>query len=227
MDAKVPVSIGLIMDGNRRFARAHGLPQLEGHRRGLEKLKEVAQWGREAGVKEVILYAFSTENWDRSEEEVRYLMNLFEESFGTLAEELAKKEVRIRFIGQRERLSEALQQSMREAEAKTADGKERVFTIAISYGGRAEILAAVNALLTSGAKEVDEEGFRDAMWSAGLAYPDLIIRTGGDQRLSNFLSWQSAYSELFFSKTPWPAFTREEFDEVLAEYASRERRHGK
>ncbi len=225
--SNVPVSVGVIMDGNRRWARENGMPQLEGHRRGLEKLQEVAQWGRDAGIKEVILYAFSTENWNRTPEEVSYLMSLFEESFETFAKDQAEKDVRIRFIGQRERLPETLQQKMKETEEKTANGRNGIFTIAISYGGRAEIVAATNKLLSSGVTSVDEEGFRNAMWSAGLAYPDLIIRSGGEQRLSNFLCWQSAYSELFFLKTKWPAFTKEEFDSILAEYASRERRIGK
>ena len=225
--SNVPVSVGVIMDGNRRWAKEAGLPQLEGHRRGLEKVRELADWAQEAGVKEVILYAFSTENWNRSKEEVEYLMNLFEESFDTFAKDLEKKEVKIRFIGQRERLPQTLQKKMQEAEEKTKEGTKGIFTVAISYGGRAEIVAATNALLASGVKSVDEEGFRAVMWSADLAYPDIIIRTGGDQRLSNFLAWQSAYSELFFPKTKWPAFTKEEFGSILADYASRERRLGK
>jgi len=215
------------MDGNRRFAKENGMPQLEGHRRGLEKVRELADWAHEAGVKEIILYAFSTENWNRSKEEVQYLMNLFEESFDTFAKDLEQKGVKIRFIGQRDRLPQTLQKKMQEAEEKTKEGAKGIFTVAISYGGRAEIVAATNALLASGVKSIDEEGFRKAMWSADLAYPDLIIRTGGDQRLSNFLAWQSAYSELFFPKTKWPAFTKAEFESILAQYASRERRLGK
>ncbi len=225
--SNVPTSVGVIMDGNRRFAKENGMPQLEGHRRGLEKVRELADWAQEAGVKEIILYAFSTENWNRSKEEVQYLMNLFEESFDTFAKDLEQKGVKIRFIGQRERLPQTLQKKMQEAEEKTKEGTKGIFTVAISYGGRAEIVAATNTLLASGVKSIDEEGFRKAMWSADLAYPDLIIRTGGDQRLSNFLTWQSAYSELFFPKTKWPAFTKEEFDSILAQYASRERRLGK
>jgi len=225
--SNVPTSVGVIMDGNRRFAKENGMPQLEGHRRGLEKVRELADWAQEAGVKEIILYAFSTENWNRSKEEVQYLMNLFEESFDTFAKDLEQKGVKIRFIGQRERLPQTLQKKMQEAEEKTKEGTKGIFTVAISYGGRAEIVAATNALLASGVKSIDEEGFRKAMWSADLAYPDLIIRTGGDQRLSNFLAWQSAYSELFFPKTKWPAFTKAEFESILAQYASRERRLGK
>ncbi len=225
--SNVPTSVGVIMDGNRRFAKEKGIPQLEGHRQGLEKVRELADWAQEAGVKEIILYAFSTENWNRSKEEVEYLMSLFEESFDTFAKDLEKKEVKVRFIGQRERLPQTLQRKMLEAEEKTKKGTKGIFTVAISYGGRAEIVAATNVLLASGVTSVDEEGFRAAMWSADLAYPDIIIRTGGDQRLSNFLAWQSAYSELFFPKTKWPGFTKEEFDSILADYASRERRLGK
>lgn len=226
-NTNVPYSVGVIMDGNRRWARENNLPQLEGHRRGLDKLKELGDWIDEKGIKEVVLYAFSTENWNRSAEEVSYLMDLFEEAFRRLPEEIAGKDVRVRFIGQRERMPEKLQKQMAETEERTKDAQKGTLTIALSYGGRAEILAAVNTLLEQGAKNVDEEQFRAAMWSAGLAYPDLIIRTGGDRRLSNFLTWQSAYSELYFTPTKWPAFSREEFEEILADFGSRERRYGR
>lgn len=215
------------MDGNRRWAKENNLPQLEGHRRGFEKLKELGEWAEKNNIREVILYAFSTENWNRSPEEVSYLMKLFQEAFEKLPAEVAERDLRVRFIGQRERLPASLQEQMKETEEKTKEGKRGTLTIAVSYGGRAEIVAATNALLADGVQEVDEEGFRKAMWSADIAYPDLIIRTGGDKRLSNFLPWQSVYSELFFTDTKWPAFTTQELDSILAEYATRERRLGK
>lgn len=227
MDANVPYSVGVIMDGNRRWAKENNLPQLEGHRRGLDKVKELGEWIDEKGIKEVVLYAFSTENWNRSPEEVDYLMAIFGEAFERLPDELGGKDVRIRFIGQRERMPEKLQRQMQEAEEKTKDAKKGTLVIALSYGGRAEILAAVNKLLAAGWTTVDEAQFREAMWSAGLAYPDLIIRTGGDRRLSNFLTWQSAYSELYFTETKWPAFSKREFEEILADFGSRERRYGR
>lgn len=225
-DARIPYSIGFILDGNRRWAREQGLPTLEGHRKGMEKVKEILAWAKEAGVKEVIVYAFSTENWNRSPEEVSYLMALFEEFCKKWTEEVATQGGKLRFIGQRERFSESLREKMSEAEEKTKDGVNGTLAIALSYGGRAEILAATNHLIETGATNVDEVRFKEAMWSAGLADPDIIVRTGGEQRLSNFLTWESVYSELFFTSTKLPAFTREEFDAILAEYAERDRRHG-
>lgn len=226
-DAHVPNSIGMILDGNRRWAREHGLPQLEGHRRGMEKVKEVLTWAKEAGVREFIVYAFSTENWNRSPEEVDYLMNLFAEFCESWSEEVKKQNYKLVFIGERERVSPVLREKMKQAEEKTKDGSEGTLAVALSYGGRAEILAAVNALLASKVDAVDEDSFRKSMWSAGLLDPDLIIRTGGEQRLSNFLTWQSTYSELFFTDTKLPAFSKEEFLSILSEFAERERRHGR
>jgi len=222
-----PASIGVIMDGNRRYAKELGLPTLEGHRRGLSKISELLEWTQEAGIKEVVLYAFSTENWNRAEEEVGYLMDLFEYAFTTQFNSFIDKGGRIRFIGQRDRFPEKLQARMKEAEAKSSEGTAGTLIVALSYGGRAEILSAVNKLLLEGREQVTEAELRGAMWSANLLDPDLIIRTGGDKRLSNFLTWQSVYSELFFTETKWPAFGKEEFDAILSDYASRERRLGK
>lgn len=219
-------SIGIIMDGNRRYAKANSIPTLEGHRAGLEKIKEILMWTHDAGVKEIILYAFSTENWNRSEQEVTALMNLFEYAFGAWMEEIIEKDATIRFIGDRSRFTEKLQKQMQILETRTMHAAGGVVAIALSYGGRAEIVAAANQLITEGT-EITEDTLRAAMWSKGLADPDLIIRTGGEQRLSNFLLWQSAYSELFFTNTLWPDFTKEEFDSILEAFTARERRHGK
>lgn len=226
-DASIPHSIGFILDGNRRWAREHGLPTLEGHRRGSEKVKDILRWSHDAGVKEVIVYAFSTENWNRSPEEVAYLMELFETTIDELAEQVRTEKGKIRFIGERDRFSDSMQKKMKEAEEKTAEGTNGMLGVALSYGGRAEILSAVNSVLEQGFETVTEEDLRGAMWSSGFSDPDLIIRTGGEQRLSNFLTWQSVYSELFFTDTKLPAFTKEEFDAILKEYSERERRHGK
>ncbi len=223
-----PQSIGVLMDGNRRWARANGLPQFEGHRIGVEKIKDLVAWAVGAGVREVTLYGFSTENWNRAPEEVAYLMELFYVTFGgDDLEEIVAQDVRVRFIGERTRIPERLQKKMREVEERTKDATKGALIVALSYGGRAEIVAGVNKLLASNAQSVDEASFRDALWSAGTLDPDLIIRTGGDKRLSNFLPWQSVYSELFFVDTCWPAFGKEEFDSILTEYATRERRHGR
>lgn len=224
---KGPRSIGVIMDGNRRWAKSRGLPTLEGHKAGAEKIFELADWAHAAGVEEVILYTFSTENWQRAEEEVGYLMRLAEHLFTEELGRFEKAGVRVRFIGDLSRASDRIQSVMKEAEARTKDGTNGTIVFAFSYGGRPEILAAVNRLLSEGKGSVDEEGFKDAMWSAGLLDPDLILRTGGDHRLSNFLPWQSVYSELFFLDTMWPDLSKEEFDGVLAAFRERERRHGK
>lgn len=221
--------IGMIMDGNRRWAKAKGLPTLQGHEAGFNKLKEVVRWAKARGIKHLMVYAFSTENWNRSEEEVGYLMDLIRRVFKPGAEELAdlKKEGgRLRFVGQRERFSQDLQDALAFAEKDTAEG-ELTLWVGLSYGGRAEIIAAVNKLLEEGREQVTEEDINDALWTAGMPDPDIIIRTSGEERLSGFLPWQGVYSELFFTKTYWPDFSEEEFDAILAEFVARERRHGK
>lgn len=225
--SNAPRAIGIIMDGNRRWARERGLPTLEGHRAGAQKLFDVAAWAQEAGIEEVTLYAFSTENWSRDPEEVSYLMELFVDLFAKELERFAAAGARIRFIGERERASDAIRAAMEEAEARTKEGDKGTLVFAFSYGGRAEILAGVNRLLQEGREEVDEASFAASLWSAGLLDPDLILRTGGEQRLSNFLTWQSVYSELFFTDTKWPDLSKEAFSDILAQYGARERRRGK
>lgn len=222
-----PRAIGIIMDGNRRWAKERGLPTLEGHRQGLEKVRHATRWAFDAGIKEVTIYAFSTENWNRSKEEVAYLMELFEYAFKHHFTELVNEGGRIRFIGQRERMSETVQTLMRDIEEASKDNDMGTLIIALSYGGQAEILSAANALLAEGKEQITEAELRSRMWSAGLLDPDLIVRTGGEKRLSNFLTWQSAYSELFFIDTKWPDFSEEEFAAILTDFSSRERRHGK
>lgn len=223
-----PTTIGIVMDGNRRYAKEQGLTSFEGHRQGMRKIRDVVRWAKEAGVQNVITYAFSTENWNRLPEEVAYLMTLFESAFGGEDIEAIKQEgFRVRVIGERDRLPKALQKKVEEAEERTKEGEAGTLAVALSYGGRTEIVDAVNRILQSGASSVDEQTLRSMMWSADIPDPDLIIRTGGDQRLSNFLPWQSVYSELFFTETKWPAFEKGEFDSILAAYGARERRLGR
>lgn len=217
--------IGIILDGNRRWARERNLPTLEGHRRGFENLKAAARWVRDRGIPHMAAYAFSTENWNRSEEEVSYLMDIFRGAIRESREELGKEGVRVRFIGQRERFAADIREAMRETESATARNARMTMWICLSYGGRAEIVAAATAAVADG--EITEESLRAHMWSAEMPDPDIIVRTSGEQRLSNFLIWQAAYSELFFVKPHWPAFTEADLDQVLTEYAERERRHGK
>lgn len=220
-------SIGVIMDGNRRWAKERNLPTLEGHAAGAEKIFEIVHWAHEANIEEVILYTFSTENWNRAEEEVGYLMRLAEKLFTEQLPKFKETGVKLRFIGDLSRASDRIQGVVKNAEEETKEGTKGTLVFAFSYGGRPEILAAVNTLLQEGKENVTEEGFSNALWSSGLLDPDLILRTGGERRLSNFLPWQSVYSELFFTDTKWPDLSKEEFDAVLAEYHERERRHGK
>jgi undecaprenyl diphosphate synthase len=225
-----PACLGLIMDGNRRWAKEHGLPAFEGHRRGYEKLTDLLSWCKESGVKHVAVYAFSTENWRRKEEEVGYLMQLFRHVIFKEAERFKKENGRVRFIGQKDRFDKDIQEGMEKMEQETNEGEYTLY-VCISYGGRAEILSAIQKLAKEKTPEeisaLTEEDFGELLWTDGMPEPDIVIRTGGEKRLSNFLTWQSVYSELFFTDTLWPEFSKEEFTNILEEYAKRERRMGK
>ncbi|KKU58167.1 MAG: Isoprenyl transferase [Parcubacteria group bacterium GW2011_GWA2_47_12] len=222
-----PQCIGIIMDGNRRFARERGLSLMEGHSAGSEKLKEVMRWAREAGIKHVIVYAFSTENWSRSKSEVLYLLRLFKRILTRELAVIKRDGFRVRCVGLLSRFSLELQKIMRNAEQETAGLPGPTLALALSYGGRAEILDAANRALKNGEKNLDEKTFRKYLWTQDLPDPDLIIRTSGEKRLSGFLPWQGVYSELFFTKTYWPALSRTEFFGILKEFGDRERRMGK
>lgn len=227
MDTRIPESIGIIMDGNRRFAKAKGLPSLEGHRAGYEKMREVISWCKKSGVRNLVVYAFSTENWNRAEEEVSYLMDLFRMVIKTIVDEAKKDDTRVIFLGERTRLPEDVVAQMKWAEVETASFKTFTFGIALSYGGRAEILDAIHRIPKESVGSLSEKEFANLLWTKDIPDPDLIIRTSGEQRLSNFLPWQSVYSELYFTDTLWPDFTEEEFLAILAQYSARERRMGK
>ncbi len=229
-------SVGIILDGNRRWAKAKNLPSLEGHRAGYEALKKLiadAPYLKKTyGLEYVTLYCFSTENWNRVKEEVGYLMALFEEAFSFVlekgirdAEQDPENGIRLKVIGERERFSEKMQKLMAEAEERTKNFGGVTAVFALSYGGRAEILSAVEKI-KSGVSVVSEETFSNALWTAGIPDPDIIIRTGGEQRLSNFLPWQSVYAELFFPETLWPDFTVAHVEKIFEEYYARDRRHG-
>ncbi len=225
---KIPKTIGIIMDGNRRWAREHNLSTLEGHKHGYEKIKELLGWAKDAGVGNVVVFAFSTENWNRSEEEVGYLMKLLRTVLASEVEEIRKQGGRLRFAGERARFAPDIQEAMNKAEEATANGTITLW-LCLSYGGRAEIVNAIQAIVKKGvpAEAVSEETVASELWTAGMPDPDIIIRTSGEQRLSGFLPWQGVYSELFFVKTFWPAFSKEEFESILKEYDERERRFGK
>ncbi len=223
----IPQCIGIIMDGNRRWARARDLPTLEGHTRGYGKLQEISEWTRDAGIHTLIVYALSTENWKRTPEEVSYLMDLFRTILKEEVKKLQKENVQVRFVGDLSRFSDDIQKSIKETHDANDPSSAYTLGIAASYGGRAEILAAVNAAIEKGERNLSEASFSSLLWTHDLPDPDIIIRTGGEHRLSGFLTWQSVYSELFFTDTLWPDFSKEEFRAILDSYAKRERRHGK
>jgi undecaprenyl diphosphate synthase len=222
-----PVScVGIIMDGNRRWAKERGFPSLEGHRKGYGKLKDVLEWCKEENIQHLVVYAFSTENWGRSEEEVSYLMDLFRE----MSKELKKTnegDTAVHFVGDLSRFPKDLQEKIEELHKSSKSDATYHLWIAASYGGRPELISAVNTLAQKGPGPYTEKDVTEALWTHPMPDPDLIIRTGGDHRISNFLLWQGAYAELFFIDTYWPAFSREDFEGVLNEYHERERRYGK
>jgi len=221
-----PLSVGIIMDGNRRWASTKGVSSVEGHKAGFtalkDLLKEYVSLKKECGIEHYIFYAFSTENWNRSKEETAALMTLLKSGLSKIEEELQKLEEapRISFIGDRTRFDKGIQKEMKNVEERTKDNKGAV-VFALSYGGRDEIVRAIQ----KGA-EASEEGISNALDTAGIPDPDIIIRTGGEKRLSNFLLWQAAYSELFFIDTFWPDFSKDTLIECVTEYNTRERRHG-
>ncbi len=224
----IPQCVGIIMDGNRRWAKAEGLSPQEGHTVGYEKVKDVLQWGKDAGVKDLIIYALSTENWKRSPLEINHLLNLFRRLAKKFSDEIdaGKHEgLRVRFMGDLSRFPKDLQDAMHVLAEKTKERTSYTLALALSYGGRLEIVEAAKKIAAQGA-DITEESFSHALWTTGFPDPDLILRTGGEQRLSGFLPWQSVYSELFFTKTFWPAFSKEEFTQILEEYAGRIRNFG-
>ena len=216
------------MDGNGRWARQRGLRRSAGHRAGIRAIRQVMAAADEAGVHCLTLYAFSTENWSRPRYEVATLMRLFEETLQKEVDELHRNGVRIRVIGRRAQLSTRLRKLVAEAESITAENQSGVLSVAINYGGRAEIVDAVKSLALQGADltQVDEATLNGALYTVGLPDPDLIIRTAGELRTSNFLIWQAAYAELYVTQTLWPDFGAADLRAALADYAARVRRFG-
>jgi undecaprenyl diphosphate synthase len=214
-------SIAIVMDGNARWATGRGVPVLEGHREGAQALKRTVKNAVEVGLAELTAFAFSTENWSRPREEVEGLMTMFAELIESETPELDEEGVRIRFVGRREGLSAELLERMVWAEEVTARNDRLRLFVAFNYGGRAEILDAAARFEGGG-----EEEFHDLLYAPEMSEPDLVIRTSGEQRLSNFLLWQTAYSELLFADTLWPDFDLEHLQDALREYEARQRRFG-
>ncbi|MCV2870083.1 polyprenyl diphosphate synthase [Defluviimonas sp. WL0002] len=224
--------VAIIMDGNGRWATERGWPRLVGHRRGAERVRAIVESAPGLGIRHLTLYAFSTENWKRSTEEVIGLMTIFARYIESEAQRLSDAGVRLRFIGGRERLDKKLQKMMAGIEAKTADSTALNLNVAINYGGRDEIARAARKLALDVAEgriapeAVDEAAITARLDTAGLPDPDLVIRTSGETRISNFLLWQSAYSEYEFTPTLWPDFTPAELETILARFRMRDRRYG-
>ena len=226
-DSHQPTCVGFIMDGNRRWAKARGESTLAGHTAGRDTLKACVDWLQEKGIYHAVFYAFSTENWRRAEDEVGHLMGLARGTFEQDFEEIKEKNIRLRFVGDLSRFPEDIQKLMQKSETETKENTSGTVALAMSYGGRAEIVSAVNALVRDRKQEITEDDLKSYFWSHDIPDPDMIIRTGGQQRLSNFLTWQSVYSELFFTDTLWPDFSKEEFEKMLDEFAHRKRNFGK
>ncbi len=226
---KVPKSIGIIMDGNRRWAKNKGLHVLEGHSAGGQALKDTVRWARDIGVEHIIFYTFSTENWNRSKDEVDYLLNLIGKFMNSELDNFHKEGGVLHYVGDMSRFSSGLQESFKNSEEKTKNNPGPHVYFALNYGGRAEILSAVKKILKENPAEdeITEEYFTQQLQTGGMPDPDIIIRTSGEQRLSGFLPWQGVYSELFFTETLWPDFTKEEFEKIIEEYNERDRRMGK
>ncbi|GAC1343926.1 MAG: isoprenyl transferase [Candidatus Dormibacteria bacterium] len=224
----MPRHIGIIMDGNGRWAKRRHLPRVAGHRAGVAAIRPVTEECDRHGVHVLTLYAFSTENWSRPRAEVQALMRLFEETIDREIGELHENGIQVRVIGRRDQLSESLRQRVVQAEQLTAHNRNAILNVAINYGGRSEIVDGVRDLAARGENlaQLDEAMLSRALYTAGLPDPDLIIRTAGEMRVSNFLLWQAAYSELHVTETLWPDFGAPELEAALADFAARERKFG-
>ena len=224
--------IAFIMDGNRRWAKKRGLPIAAGHRQGAETLVEVAKAAKKLGVKYMTVYAFSTENWKREKAEVDTLMDLLRHYLDSGFKELQENKARIVFIGEREMLADDIIAKMNKIEADTAENSEVTLCVALSYGGQQEIVAAARKLAEKVQKDemkvgdINVETFGNALYTAGIPAPDLLIRTSGEERISNFLLWQLAYTEFYFTPTLWPDFNEKELKQIIEQYQTRERRYG-
>lgn len=225
----IPCHVAIIMDGNGRWARERNLPRLAGHRAGTENLRRVLEACTDFGIEYLTIYAFSTENWERPEAEVRGLMNILEDVIDRELDELHKNGVQLRHLGRLERLKPELQRKVQEAIDLTRENTSLVLNIAWNYGGRDEIIHAIQSLMADGIRpdQVTEDLVNRYLYTKGCPDPDLIIRTSGEFRVSNFLIWQGAYSEWYVTPTYWPDFGREELLKSLHEFSSRERRFGR
>ena len=225
---KNPQHLVLYPDGNRRWAKKKGFMSIKGHKQGYENLMDFCQWCRKKGVKIITVFGFSTENWNRPKREIKYLLDLFENYLKSNLNNFQKNNIKVRIIGQKERLPKSLQTTIKKVEDTTKNNKAWILNLAISYGGKWDILQAMKAIVKKGIslKKITEKTIESFLSTANLPEPDIIVRAGGERRFSNFLLWQAAYSEIFFSKKLWPDFSEKDLDEIFDEYADRQRRFG-
>jgi len=225
-DIKIPTHIAVIMDGNRRWARKRLLPAAAGHSAGVEAVHRIVRSCSKLGVKYLTIYAFSTENWARAKDEVNALMFLLDKAIREYVAELMEGNVRLVFSGDLSALPEKTRQSLLDGAARLKDNTGLTLNLALNYGGRQEILAAANKAIAAGIRHLDEETFSSLMYTAGMPDPDLLIRTSGEQRLSNFLLWQTAYTEFYVTDTLWPDFDEKDLIEAIKAFNKREIRRG-
>ena len=231
--ASSPSHVCIIMDGNGRWAKKRLMPRSFGHRKGVDTTRRCVEFFASAGADNLTLFAFSSENWNRPEEEVSNLMELFMGSLKRYTDELHEKGLRIRFIGNRDQFAEKLRQQIKQTEVKTSDNRGMTLNVAVNYGGHWDIVNAARVLAARveageiSAAQIDEEQFSRGLSLADIPHPDLFIRTGGEQRISNFLLWQLAYAEFYFCDCLWPDFDEDEMQLALDEYKRRQRRYGK
>jgi undecaprenyl diphosphate synthase len=229
LPSKMPRHVAFIMDGNGRWAKKRGLPRSAGHTAGMDAMIEMIRATDDWGIEAVSVYAFSTENWSRPQDEVSTLMNILVDYFTSQIDELHTKNVRVQVLGDLSQLPQLQRDTVQNAIDRTACNTGLLFNIALNYGGRAELTRAARSLALQGLKpeEIDEAAFERQLYTAGMPDVDLLIRTSGEMRLSNFLPWQTAYAEIIFNSVLWPDYTREEYRKDLVRYAARDRRFGK
>ncbi len=224
---KIPKHVAIIMDGNGRWAKKRGLDRVFGHREGIKAVERAMTFAKKVGIEYLTLFAFSTENWQRPKEEVNAIFSLFVEYINSKLSFLVENDIRILFMGRKEGLSDDVLKAMEKGENETSHCKSMTVVITINYSGKSEIVDAVNKVIKLGIEKVNEESFRKFLYLPEIPDPDLMIRTSGEKRISNFLLWQLSYTELYFTDVLWPDFDEEEFLKALYDYQSRDRRFGK
>jgi len=228
----IPYHIAVIMDGNGRWAKKRWLPRTAGHREGVKRVKETVREAKKLGVKVLTVFAFSTENWSRPQRDIKFLFSYLDRFLDGYEKELSREDIKLKVIGRRDRISKRIVDKLKKIEDKTANNKSFTFTVALDYGGRWDIVDAVKKVIDDydkkniGKESINEEEFKKYLALSDIPYPDLLIRTSGDQRISNFLIWDLAYAEFYFTPTCWPDFTKEQLHKAIKAYSKRERRFG-